>query len=138
MSKRLANKKPVGAAPSAGPAVRGPARGPTVFTAFLRRLRAGGRSNMYGAIPYLMHAFALDRDAAFRVVCEWVDRGGRGQPGPSARPRPLTPAVSVSAGGRSRPRISLHGSTPATSYALARPSHLGPAAGYPTLQSRTL
>jgi hypothetical protein len=28
---------------------------------------------MYGAIPYLMHAFSLDREAAFRVVCEWVD-----------------------------------------------------------------
>jgi hypothetical protein len=28
---------------------------------------------MYGAIPYLMHAFGLDREAAFRVVCEWVD-----------------------------------------------------------------
>jgi hypothetical protein len=41
--------------------------------AFLRRLRAGGRSNMYGAIPYLMRHFALDRDAAFRVICDWVD-----------------------------------------------------------------
>jgi hypothetical protein len=29
---------------------------------------------MYGAIPYLMHAFELDRDAAYRVVCEWVDQ----------------------------------------------------------------
>jgi hypothetical protein len=29
---------------------------------------------MYGAIPYLMEAFALDRDAAYRVVCEWLDR----------------------------------------------------------------
>jgi len=28
---------------------------------------------MYGAIPYLMHAFQLDRETAFRVVCEWVD-----------------------------------------------------------------
>ena len=28
---------------------------------------------MYGAIPYLMRAFALDREAAFRIVCEWVD-----------------------------------------------------------------
>ncbi len=28
---------------------------------------------MYGAIPYLMHTFALDRETAFRVVCEWVD-----------------------------------------------------------------
>jgi hypothetical protein len=29
---------------------------------------------MYGAIPYLMHAFALDRETAFRVICEWVDQ----------------------------------------------------------------
>jgi hypothetical protein len=28
---------------------------------------------MYGAIPYLMARFELDRDTAFRVVCEWVD-----------------------------------------------------------------
>jgi hypothetical protein len=43
------------------------------YHAFLRRLRAGGRSNMYGAVPYLMRRFALDRDVAFRVVCDWVD-----------------------------------------------------------------
>jgi hypothetical protein len=43
------------------------------FHSFLRRLRAGGRSNMYGAVPYLMRRFDLDRDAAFRVVCYWVD-----------------------------------------------------------------
>jgi hypothetical protein len=43
------------------------------FHSFLRRLRAGGRSNMYGAVPYLMRRFDLDRDTAFRVVCEWVD-----------------------------------------------------------------
>lgn len=48
-------------------------RGSRYFT-FLRRLRAGGRSNMYGAIPYLMRAFALDRESAFHIVCEWVDR----------------------------------------------------------------
>ena len=29
---------------------------------------------MYGAIPYLMKAFDLDRTAAFTVVCEWLDR----------------------------------------------------------------
>ena len=28
---------------------------------------------MYGAIPYLMRRFGLDRDAAFRVICDWVD-----------------------------------------------------------------
>ena len=43
------------------------------FHSFLRRLRAGGRSNMYGAVPYLMRRFDLDRETAFRVVCDWVD-----------------------------------------------------------------
>jgi hypothetical protein len=43
------------------------------FHSFLRRLRAGGRSNMYGAVPYLMRRFDLDRDTAFRVICDWVD-----------------------------------------------------------------
>jgi hypothetical protein len=50
-----------------------PAQPNQQFFAFLRRLRADGRSNMYGAIPYLMNAFALDREGAFRVVCDWLD-----------------------------------------------------------------
>jgi len=50
----------------------------------LRRLHASGRSNMYGAIPYLMRAFALDRESAFRIVCEWLDRQGAN---PSAQPK---------------------------------------------------
>jgi hypothetical protein len=41
---------------------------------FLRQLRAGGRSNMYGAVPYLMKAFSVDRHTAFTLVCEWLDR----------------------------------------------------------------
>lgn len=40
---------------------------------FLRRLRAGGRSNMYGAIPYLMDAFGLDRVQAFQAICDFLD-----------------------------------------------------------------
>jgi hypothetical protein len=47
---------------------------PNRYNTFLKRLRAGGRSNMYGASPYLMQAFALDRAEAFRIVCEWVDQ----------------------------------------------------------------
>jgi len=43
------------------------------YFTFLKRLRAGGRSNMYGAIPYLAAAFGVDREQAFRIVCEWVD-----------------------------------------------------------------
>ncbi len=52
---------------------------------FLRRLHASGRSNMYGAIPYLMRAFSLDREAAFRIVCEWVDRQDASAPTESKR-----------------------------------------------------
>jgi hypothetical protein len=74
MSKRLAQKiTATGRVPPsrrrAGEAVRS-----NRFHTFLKRLRAGGRSNMYGAIPYLMHAFGLDRETAFRIVCEWVDQ----------------------------------------------------------------
>jgi hypothetical protein len=29
---------------------------------------------MYGAVPYLMTAFGLDRQTAFGIVCEWLDR----------------------------------------------------------------
>ena len=42
---------------------------------------------MYGAIPYLMRAFGVDRETAFRIVCEWVDAeqaaaaGGVSSPG---------------------------------------------------------
>jgi hypothetical protein len=41
---------------------------------------------MYGAIPYLMDAFGLDREAAFRVVCEWVDQQQAEGGGVGARP----------------------------------------------------
>jgi hypothetical protein len=73
MSKRLSSKN--GRRQPAAPARRSRAETPRAnrFHTFLKRLRAGGRSNMYGAIPYLMHAFALDRETAFRIVCDWVD-----------------------------------------------------------------
>jgi hypothetical protein len=61
MTKRLVHKKR-------------PRERANPFQAYLRRLRAGGRSNMYGAIPYLMQTFGLDRESAFRIVCEWVDQ----------------------------------------------------------------
>jgi hypothetical protein len=74
MNKRLTSKsqahsraRPIRSARVVGPR-------PNRFHSFLRRLSTGGRSNMYGAIPYLMQAFALDRETAFRIVCEWVDQ----------------------------------------------------------------
>ncbi|MDQ2669386.1 MAG: hypothetical protein M3Y31_02025 [Gemmatimonadota bacterium] len=45
----------------------------TQYFKYLNRLRSAGRSNMYGAVPYLMRAFGLERLAAFDVVCRWVD-----------------------------------------------------------------
>jgi hypothetical protein len=45
-----------------------------VFDRYLRQLKAGGRTNMYGAVPYLMRTFDLDRNTAFTIVCEWIDR----------------------------------------------------------------
>lgn len=73
MQKRLHSKKAGRNTPRHPPAVRVDRPRANRFHTFLKRLRAGGRSNMYGAIPYLMHAFELDRETAFRVVCEWVD-----------------------------------------------------------------
>ena len=74
MSKRLTQEPPARhrARPVRSVRIAGPR--PNRFHSFLRRLSAGGRSNMYGAIPYLMQVFELDRDTAFRVVCEWVDQ----------------------------------------------------------------
>jgi hypothetical protein len=74
MSKRLVHKKTSKAQARPGRPRRVESVRPNRFHTFLKRLRAGGRSNMYGAIPYLMHAFALDRESAFRIVCEWVDQ----------------------------------------------------------------
>jgi hypothetical protein len=74
MSKRLVHKKATKTAARPARPRRVVGARPNPCHTFLKRLRAGGRSNMYGAIPYLMHAFALDREAAFRIVCEWVDR----------------------------------------------------------------
>jgi hypothetical protein len=37
-------------------------------------MKADGRSNMYGAVPYLMKAFGLNREAAFAIICQWLDR----------------------------------------------------------------
>lgn len=88
MSKCLANKKVPGGRTGSIRSRRVEGVRPNRFHTFLKRLRAGGRSNMYGAIPYLMHAFALDREAAFRIVCEWVDREQTERPELSAGASP--------------------------------------------------
>ena len=73
MNKPLKNKRRPAAPPASQRVIRLERPRPNRYQTFLKRLRAGGRSNMYGAIPYLMDAFALDRAEAFRIVCEWVD-----------------------------------------------------------------
>lgn len=73
MNKRLKKSTRPSAPPRSPRTVRFERPRPNRYQTFLQRLRAGGRSNMYGAIPYLMQAFALDRAEAFRIVCEWVD-----------------------------------------------------------------
>ena len=35
---------------------------------------------MYGAVPYLMKTFNLDRDAAFAIVCQWLDQQDQIEP----------------------------------------------------------
>ena len=81
------------------------------FHSFLRRLRAGGRSNMYGAVPYLMRRFDLDRDTAFRVVCDWVDAQDAaelvGAVTGATPPRP--PARTLAASGTLRKRSRTRG-----------------------------
>ena len=74
------------------------------FHAFLRRLRAKGRTNMYGAVPYLMRAFGLGRDDAFRIICEWIDAQEQEAttPAPPERPRRRTPRARGIAGKRRR------------------------------------
>jgi hypothetical protein len=61
------------------------------FFRFLRRLRADGRTNMYGAVPYLMSTFGLNREQAFRIVCEWLDHQALTEP-PAPTPRPTKPS----------------------------------------------
>jgi hypothetical protein len=72
MAKYLPKQGRTSSRPSARPTSTADRRAARVHS-FLRRLRAGGRSNMYGAIPYLVHAFGVDRETAFRLVCDWVD-----------------------------------------------------------------
>ncbi|HXE56679.1 MAG TPA: hypothetical protein VNK43_01650 [Gemmatimonadales bacterium] len=73
---------------------------------FLDRLRSRGRSNMYGAVPYVMREFSLERLAAFELVCAWVDHdAARHDPAREEATRDIQPAPARGgiASGRSRP-----------------------------------
>jgi len=39
---------------------------------YLEELRKSGDTNMYGASPYLQHAFNLDRKKAIAVLFKWM------------------------------------------------------------------
>ena len=39
---------------------------------YLNRLRESGRTNMFGAVPYLMDEFDIERDEAREVLLDWM------------------------------------------------------------------
>ena len=39
---------------------------------FLDELMESGRTNMYGATPYLMQEFGIDRAEARKILLEWM------------------------------------------------------------------
>ena len=39
---------------------------------FLENLRKSGITNMYGATPYLEHAFGIDHTDASKILLDWM------------------------------------------------------------------
>lgn len=39
---------------------------------FLNQLRESGQTNMFGAVPYLMDEFDIERDEAREVLLDWM------------------------------------------------------------------
>jgi hypothetical protein len=48
---------------------------------------------MYGAVPYLMKAFGLDRESAFHVVCDWLDQQAMQDASENARASAKKPGI---------------------------------------------
>ena len=40
---------------------------------FLENLRESGVTNMFGAVPYLMDEFVLDKDEALNILSKWME-----------------------------------------------------------------
>lgn len=40
---------------------------------YLEKLRRSGVTNMFGAVPYLVEEFGLDRDEAEKILIEWME-----------------------------------------------------------------
>ncbi len=88
---------------------------------------------MYGAIPYLMQAFALDRETAFRVVCEWVDQQQAEAPARSedTSPAPVTRPASASVPEDGPCRRLMYGGKPRNELRAGTTLALWRAAGFP-------
>lgn len=41
---------------------------------YLEALRESGKTNMFGATPYLMIEFGLDEKEAIKILIEWVEK----------------------------------------------------------------
>lgn len=40
---------------------------------FLEKLRRSGKTNMFGAAPFLMYEFGISKSKATKILCEWMD-----------------------------------------------------------------
>ena len=43
------------------------------YFTFLDNLRESGVTNMFGAVPYLMDEFILDKDEALDILSKWME-----------------------------------------------------------------
>ena len=43
------------------------------YFAFLDELKESGVTNMFGAVPYLMDEFILDKDEALDILGRWME-----------------------------------------------------------------
>tara|TARA_Y100001968_G_C19444358_1_gene764409 strand:+ start:3105 stop:3287 length:183 start_codon:yes stop_codon:yes gene_type:complete len=43
------------------------------YFAFLDELKESGVTNMFGAVPYLMDEFILDKDEALDILSRWME-----------------------------------------------------------------
>ena len=51
------------------------------YFVFLDCLRDSGITNMFGAAPYLMEAFSMDRASATTILLEWMEQYGQRKEG---------------------------------------------------------
>ena len=45
----------------------------TEYFDFLDDLRESGATNMFGAVPYLIDEFVLDKDEALDILSKWME-----------------------------------------------------------------